>query len=128
MLTKLARMLVGAAILLACQEGGGWLATRLAWPLPGPVLGMMLLAVVLTLLGRTPQGLSEVASWLLKAMPLFFIPAGVGILLLSETLRAAWLPITAALLASTLIALATTATVMKGLARRLARTRAKEPS
>jgi len=128
MLTDIARMLLGAAILLACQVGGDWLATRLAWPLPGPVLGMAILAVTLAIRGRTPQGLGKVAAWLLKAMPLFFIPAGVGILLLSETLRAAWLPITAALLGSTLIALATTAIVMKRLARLLSRARAKGPS
>ena len=47
-------MLLGAAILLACQLGGVWLATQLAWPLPGPVLGMALLAITLTLWGRTP--------------------------------------------------------------------------
>ena len=79
MLTDIARMLLGAAILLACQVGGDWLATRLAWPLPGPVLGMAILAVTLAIRGRTPQGLGKVAAWLLKAMPLFFIPAGVGI-------------------------------------------------
>ena len=127
MLTDLARMLLGAAILLACQLGGDGLATRLAWPLPGPVLGMAILALTLTVWGHTPQGLGKVAAWLLRAMPLFFIPAGVGILLLSETLRAAWLPITAALLGSTLIALATTAIVMKRLARLLSRARAKGP-
>ena len=71
MLTDLARMLLGAAILLACQLGGDGLATRLAWPLPGPVLGMAILAVTLAIRGRTPQGLGKVAAWLLKAMPLF---------------------------------------------------------
>jgi holin-like protein len=119
--TNAARHLVGAAILLACQLGGEWLSKRLQLPLPGPVLGMAALATVLATSGRTPHGLSQVATWLLTAMPLFFIPAGVGIVLLSETLRAAWLPITAALVGSTLIALATTAIVMKMLARLLSR-------
>ena len=114
-------MLIGAAILLACQGGGDWLASRLSLPLPGPVLGMAVLTVALAIWGRTPQGLGKVATWLLGAMPLFFIPAGVGILLLSDTLREAWLPITAALLGSTLVALATTAIVMKRLARLLSR-------
>ena len=124
--TEVVRLLLGAAILLACQTGGDWLARRLDWPLPGPVLGMAVLTVVLAIWGRTPQGLGKVATWLLKAMPLFFIPAGVGILLLSDTLRAAWLPITVAVLGSTLIALATTAIVMKRLARLLSRV--KDPS
>jgi len=94
-------MFVGIAILLACQVSGELLASALRIPLPGPVLGMALLA--------------------LKAMPLFFIPAGVGVLTLSETLRTAWLPITGALLGSTLLALLVTALFMKGTMRLLAR-------
>jgi putative effector of murein hydrolase LrgA (UPF0299 family) len=43
------------------------------------------------------------------------------ILVLSDQFRAAWLPISAALLGSTLVAMATTAIVMKGVAKLLAR-------
>jgi holin-like protein len=74
---------------------------------------MALLAVVLAAARRVPEGLTLVADMLLRAMPLFFIPAGVGVLALSDTLRAAWLPVTAALLVSTLLAIAVTALVMK---------------
>jgi holin-like protein len=72
--------------------------------------------------------LNKVATLLLTAMPLFFIPAGVGVILLSETLRTAWLPISVALLGSTLIALATTALAMKAVARLMAKARAKSSS
>lgn len=106
-------MLMGIVILLACQGAGEWLATSLGLPLPGPVLGMALLAVVLAAARRVPEGLTLVADMLLRAMPLFFIPAGVGVLALSDTLRAAWIPVTAALLVSTLLAIAVTALVMK---------------
>jgi holin-like protein len=58
-------------------------------------------------------------------MPLFFIPAGVGVMVLSEQFRAAWLPISAALLGSTLLAMATTAIVMKTVAKHMARSAAK---
>ena len=116
-------MLIGAAILLLCQVGGEWVGTRLGLPLPGTVLGMAGLTVLLAVWGRAPRGLGQVAALLLKAMPLFFIPAGVGILLLSDALREAWLPIAVSLLGSTLVALATTAIVMKSLARLLSRTK-----
>jgi holin-like protein len=126
--TEAARLLAGVAILLACLMGGEWVARWGNLPLPGPVLGMALLTVPLAILGRTPHGLDTVATLLLRAMPLFFIPAGVGIVLLSETFRAAWLPISVALLGSTLVALATTALVMKGLARLLAKAPSKGSS
>jgi holin-like protein len=120
-LSDLLKMMTGVAILLACQIGGDWVSGWLDLPLPGPVLGMALLTVALAIGGGTPQGLNQVATWLLRAMPLFFIPAGVGIILLSETLRSAWLPISAALLVSTMVALAATVVVMDRLARVLSR-------
>ena len=114
-------MIVGAVLLLASTLGADWLVTRFHLPVSGPVLGMAVLTFALALRGRTPVGLARVSELLLKAMPLFFIPAGVGVMVLSEQFRAAWLPITVALLGSTLLAMATTAVVMKAVAKRLAR-------
>jgi holin-like protein len=84
---------------------------------------MAALTVALAAWGRTLLALTKVSNVLLKAMPLFFIPAGVGVIVLSDQLRAAWLPIAASLLGSTLVALAATAMVMKGVAKLLARAR-----
>jgi holin-like protein len=118
-------MLVGVVVLFAFHFGADWLARRFHLPLSGPVLGMAILTVALALRGQTPQGLARVSNLLLKAMPLFFIPAGVGVMVLSEQFRAAWLPISAALLASTLLAMATTAIVMRAVAKHLAHSAAK---
>lgn len=118
-------MLVGFVLLLAFHFGADWLATHFHLPLSGPVLGMGLLTLALALRGRTPPGLERVSNQLLKAMPLFFIPAGVGVMVLSEQFRVAWLPITVALLGSTLLAMATTAIVMKSVSRLLARSTEK---
>jgi putative effector of murein hydrolase LrgA (UPF0299 family) len=46
-------------------------------------------------------------------------------MVLSEQFRAAWLPISVALLGSTLLAMATTAIVMRAVAKHLARPEAK---
>jgi holin-like protein len=119
-------MFVGIAVLLACQALGEWLAGALHVAVPGPVLGMALLAAVLASARRMPAGLAQVADGLLKAMPLFFIPAGVGVLVLSDTLRDAWLPITVALLVSTLLAIMATALVMKAALSLLSRDRSRK--
>jgi holin-like protein len=113
-------MLVGSVLLLAFQFASEWLAGRFHLPVSGPVFGMALLSVALALRGQTPHGLARVSDQLLRAMPLFFIPAGVGVMVLSEQFRAAWFPITAALLGSTGLAMATTAIVMKSVAKLLA--------
>jgi holin-like protein len=70
---------------------------------------MAFLVIVLALLRRIPAGVDAVARGLLRAMPLFFVPAGVGVLTLSDTFRRDWLPIVVALVGSTVFALAVTA-------------------
>lgn len=114
-------MVFGLALLLLAQLAGELLARGLHLPIPGPVLGMALLATGLVVFRRVPHGLETASGALLKHMPLFFVPAGVGIIVLQGPLRAAWLPLVVALVGSTVLALAVTALVMKGLARLLRR-------
>lgn len=116
-------MVFGLALLLLAQLIGTLLASWLWLPIPGPVLGMALLALGLLAAKRVPHGLKTASSALLKHMPLFFIPAGVGVIVLQDQLRAAWLPLLVALVGSTLLALTVTAFVMKGLVRLLDRRR-----
>ena len=74
-------------------------------PLPGPVIGMVLLLVALLVRDDLALRLERGAAMLLRHMSLFFIPAGVGIVGELDTLRAEWLPILVAILVSTLLAL-----------------------
>ena len=72
-------LLQGLAILLLCQSAGEAAARLLHLPLPGPVLGLLLL---MTLLGwqrlRTPAG--QAADALLQHLSLLFVPVGVGVM------------------------------------------------
>jgi len=119
-----ASFLGGLALLLLAQLLGEVLALRL--PVPGPVLGLGLLALLLALAGRIPggripDGLMRVARGLLDIMALCFIPIGVGVMVHTRLLANAWIPILVALVLSTLLALTVTALVMKGVVRLLRR-------
>lgn len=116
-------MLAGIAAILACQLAGEILVLRFDLPIPGPVVGMAVLALILASAHRVPEGLASVADGFLRAMPILFVPAGVGVITLHENLRQAWLPIAGAVIGSTALALAVTAGAMK-LALRL-RTRGR---
>ena len=87
-------------------------------PVPGPVLGMLLLAGWY-ILGRRepPLAMQQTASGLLGFLALLFVPAGVGIVANLPLLRLAWLPITISLAGSTLLTLAGTAWIMHRLTR-----------
>ena len=69
----------GLAWLLVFQSIGEVLARGLSLPLPGPVVGLMLMLVGLRFEHvRGPVG--ECAGFLLQHLSLLFIPVGVGVM------------------------------------------------
>lgn len=90
-------------------------------PIPGPAIGMVLLAAWYILRRRDPEpALEQTANTLLSWLGLLFVPAGVGIIANLALLRAAWLPITLGLLGSTVATLLTTAWLMQRLGSKAA--------
>jgi holin-like protein len=104
-------MIRGLAILLVFQLAGEVLTALLALPIPGPVVGMVLLLLALEL--RLPQGegLRAASGGLLANLSLLFVPAGVGVIQYLPRLAAEWPALGAALLVSTLATLAVTGLV-----------------
>lgn len=66
--------------LLGYQFLGEVLAHGLGWPIPGAVLGMVLLFLTLCARRGIPDTLRENVPRLMTHMSLLFIPAGAGIL------------------------------------------------
>jgi holin-like protein len=105
-------------VLLVCQLAGEVLRTVLHIPVPGPVLGMLLLAGSYAVRRRDPgKPMRHAADGLLRWLGLLFVPAGVGVVANLDLLRAAWLPVVVALFGSTLLTLLTTALLMHWLVR-----------
>lgn len=121
--------MIGAlATLLACQLAGEVLARALGLPVPGPVIGMVLLFAGLLLRGagaadgrerEAPEALSRTADGLLGNLGLLFVPAGVGVVLHLPLLARDWAPLSLAIVAGTLLAVGTTGLVAQALLRRL---------
>ncbi len=101
--------------MLILFEATGFLLKALTGaPLPGPLMGMLLLAFWLAI-DRKKQhpALEKTADGLLRLFALFFVPAGVGVLANLDVLRTAWLPISLGLVGSTLTTLTVTASLMQ---------------
>lgn len=111
------RALSGLAILLAFQFAGEAVARLLPWPIPGNVVGMALLLAGLSIGAIQLAWVEAAAQVLLSRMALFFVPAGVGIMAYRDLLGREWLPISAAVIASTVAVLAVTATTERLVAR-----------
>ena len=112
------RLVLIFTILLACQLAGEVTTLLLHLPIPGPVVGMVILFAGLVVYGRVPAPLGSVTGELLGNLSLLFVPAGVGVMLHAQRLADNWLAILLALLLSTAITLGVTGAVM-ALASRL---------
>ncbi|SNS23092.1 CidA/LrgA family protein [Tropicimonas sediminicola] len=110
-------MLNYLTLIFLCQLLGEIGVGLLGLPIPGPVLGMVLLFLFLMVRGRVPEPLGEVAGGLQGAMSLLFVPAGAGVILHVELLGAALAPLGAALVVSTLLTIAVTGLLMQWLGR-----------
>lgn len=110
-------MLGYLTLLLVCQLAGEVIAKALTLPLPGPVVGMVILFIGLAIRGRVPQELEAVAHGLLDNLSLLFVPAGVGVMLYLPLIETEWQAIAASLVVSTVVTIAVTALAMRWLDR-----------
>ena len=106
------KFLNGITILLMYQLVGEVTSKLLQLPIPGPVVGMTLLFLTLLCLRQVPIALDSTSTSLLNHLSLLFIPAGVGVMVHFELLSAEWMPITIALILSTLLTITGTAAIM----------------
>lgn len=115
-------MLTALLCLLGCQLAGELIRNAAVLPIPGPVIGMFLLAAVLAVHSRMtgapiPPALDRTAETLISLMGLLFVPAGVGLIAEVHLLRTEWLPILAGLLGSTALSTAVTGMVVEWIMR-----------
>lgn len=106
-------MLRGLALLLLFQLAGESIVFLTGLKIPGPVIGLVLLAVALPLIARVfadhlVADVERASDTLLGNLGLFFIPAGVGVVALSGLIGTHGAAILAILVISALVTLAVT--------------------
>jgi holin-like protein len=104
-------------LLLLCQLAGTIIQQALRLPVPGPVLGLVLLLAVLVWRGGPSDHLRDTGNGLLRYLGLLFVPAGVGVVNQLPALRENALAILVAIPVSTLLGLAVTGLLMQLLLR-----------
>jgi holin-like protein len=102
----------GLALLLVLQAAGDGVAHALRLPVPGPVVGMVLLIAALRV-ERARAAVRAVAELLLAHLSLLFVP--VGVITHLELLAHSGLPLLVAIVVSTWVGMAVTALVLKRL-------------
>lgn len=110
-------MLRSLTLLLLFQLAGEVCARLLAVPIPGPVIGMLLMLLMLLARRAVSPELRTTSLGILENLSLLFVPAGVGVMVHFNRLSGELAPIVLALFASTLLAVAATALTLVLLAR-----------
>ncbi|VVO79338.1 Holin-like protein CidA [Pseudomonas fluorescens] len=108
-LKYLSRLVTELAVLLALYLLGCQLAAWLAWPIPGGVIGMVLLLLAFAFGWVKPAALQLGAGLLMAEMLLFFIPALMSLLDYGTLLRNDGWRILLVIAASTLMVMLVTA-------------------
>lgn len=79
-MTQTIKALGQLALLWAVYQGSAWLAAATALPIPGNVLGVVLLFTLLALGVVKLQHVELAADFLLKHLVFFFVPIAVGLM------------------------------------------------
>ncbi|MFK8185774.1 MAG: CidA/LrgA family protein [Phormidesmis sp.] len=103
----------GLTLLLLYELAGEVSVLLLKVPVPGPVIGMLMLFITLQIKGKAPTSVSYVSNALLSHLSLLFVPAGVGIMVHFNRIAQEWLPISLSLILSTVMTMAVTAIAMQ---------------
>ncbi|MFN7223431.1 MAG: CidA/LrgA family protein [Paracoccaceae bacterium] len=110
-------MLHALTTILLCQLLGEATARALSLPLPGPVLGMVLMLVLLALSPRLLALIRPTAQGILAHLSLLFVPAGVGVVGHITTLGGQTAAILIAVIGSTILSIAAGALTFAAVAR-----------
>lgn len=106
-------MLESITMILLCQLLGEIITRMTKMPVPGPVIGMVLLFCALNFCRRAiPADVEKVGGVLLRYLALLFVPAGVGVITNMNLVLKSWAPITAVLTVGTAVTIAVTGLMM----------------
>ena len=111
--------MIGAiALLLVCQLAGEAIHRLTGLPLPGAVIGMVLLVGWLALVRKERPTLEAVTGWLTAHLSIMFVPAAVGLIDEGAALSRYGVGSVVATVISVLLTLSVTALVFRWAVRR----------
>ncbi len=110
-------MIKGLFILFLFQSLGEAIHRFAHVPVPGAVIGMMLLFLSLPFFGALSDDLANASSHLIRHMSLLFVPAATGFIFYLLHSQNQTIPILAVVSLGTVIVIVVTALVMKNLVR-----------
>ena len=105
-------------VLIVLQLIGESIVQVSGLPVPGAIIGLILLYAILLLRGEISDEMSRTSGFLLQNLGVLFVPAGVGVIAYLPMIATQWLLILAVLLVSVCATIAITGLVVARLSPR----------
>jgi holin-like protein len=107
-----------ALIILGIYLVGEFLSTSLHLPIPGNILGMIILFILLCTKVVKVDNISTVTNFLLDHLAFFFIPAGVGLMASMGIIKSTWWQLLVVCLSTTVIIIGVTGIIVQFISKR----------
>ena len=96
-------MVKPCAIIFGCLAAGEFPCRLLSLPVPGSILGMLLLTSLLQSGLVKVDSVKNVSRFLVSNMGFFFVPPGVALMLYFDLIAREWMPIVVTTVVSTIV-------------------------
>lgn len=84
------RILLQLALILGICYAGDFIHEHTEIPVPGNILGMLILLVLLCLKIVKLEQIKEVSDFFLKRLSFFFLPPAIGLMLVGDDVKSRW--------------------------------------
>lgn len=107
-----------ALIIFGIYLFGEVVAALLSLPIPGNILGMIILFLLLYTKVIKIDNIINITNFLLNHLAFFFIPAGVGLMTSIGIIKTTWIQLLIVCLSTTIIIIASTGFVVQFISRK----------
>lgn len=107
-----------ALIIFGIYLAGEVISSSLSLPVPGNILGMIILFVLLYTKVVKVENIKNITDFLLNHLAFFFIPAGVGLMASFDIIKTSYIQLLIVCLLTTIIIIASTGTIVQFISRR----------
>lgn len=107
-----------ALIILGIYLVGELLSTSIHLPIPGNILGMVILFILLCTKIVKVDNISNVTNFLLDHLAFFFIPAGVGLMASLGIIKSTWWQLLIVCILTTTIIIGVTGIIVQSISKK----------
>lgn len=102
------RILLQLALILGICYTGDLIHDYTGIPVPGNILGMLILLLLLCLKIVKLEQIREISDFFLKRLAFFFLPPAIGLMLVGDDVKSQWPLLLLLCIALTIVTMATT--------------------